>query len=44
MKGTRVVVAVLDATVLYPAFLRDLFMRLAVFGVFRANWSARVQH
>ena len=43
MKGTRVVVAFLDATVLYPAFLRDLFMRLAVFGVFRANWSARVQ-
>jgi hypothetical protein len=43
MKGTRVVVAFLDATVLYPAFLRDLLMRLAVFGVFRANWSARVQ-
>ena len=43
MKGTRVVVAFLDAAVLYPAFLRDLFMRLAVFGVFRANWSARVQ-
>lgn len=43
MKGTRVVVAFLDATVLYPAFLRDLFMRLAVFGVFRANWSVRVQ-
>jgi predicted nucleic acid-binding protein len=31
--------AVLDASVLYPAPLRDLFMHLAVQEVFRARWS-----
>jgi hypothetical protein len=29
----------LDANVLYPAGLRDLFMRLALQGLFRAKWS-----
>ena len=31
--------AVLDACVLYPAPLRDLFMHLAVLGVFQARWT-----
>ena len=31
--------AVLDASVLYPAPLRDLFMHLAVQEVFRARWT-----
>lgn len=34
--------AFLDASVLYPAPLRDLLMRLALRGLFRATWSARV--
>ncbi|MGD9539187.1 MAG: putative toxin-antitoxin system toxin component, PIN family [Alphaproteobacteria bacterium] len=34
--------AFLDASVLYPAPLRDLLMRLALRGLFRAIWSARV--
>ena len=32
----------LDANVLYPAALRDLFMRLALQGLFRAKWSNQV--
>lgn len=35
-------IAFLDASVLYPALLRNILMRLAVQGVFRARWSARV--
>lgn len=35
-------VALLDACVLYPAPLRDLLMRLAVAGLFRAKWSERI--
>ena len=35
-------VAVFDACVLYPAPLRDLLMRLAVTGLFRARWSERI--
>ncbi len=31
--------AIYDACVLYPAPLRDLLMRLAVAGLFRARWS-----
>lgn len=31
--------AVLDANVLYPARLRDLFLRLALAGHFRALWT-----
>ncbi|MGI8938048.1 MAG: PIN domain-containing protein [Iamia sp.] len=35
-------VALLDANVLYPARLRDLFLRLAIDGRFHARWSARI--
>lgn len=35
-------VALLDANVLYPARLRDLFLRLAIDGQFHARWSARI--
>ena len=31
-----------DANVLYPAELRNLFMHLALTGLFRAKWSADV--
>jgi hypothetical protein len=34
--------AVLDACVLYPAMLRDLFMRLAVGSVFQPKWTAHI--
>jgi predicted nucleic acid-binding protein len=34
--------AVLDACVLYPAPLRDLFMELALRDLFRARWSAEI--
>lgn len=33
------VVALYDANVLYPAQLRDLFMRLALAGLVRAHWT-----
>lgn len=33
---------VYDACVLYPAPLRDLLMRLALTGVFRAHWTDRI--
>lgn len=35
-------VVVLDANVLYPARLRDLFIRLAIAGLYRAHWSDRI--
>jgi hypothetical protein len=35
--------AVLDACVLYPAALRDLWMHLAVRFVFQPKWTARIQ-
>ncbi|NEQ27762.1 MAG: hypothetical protein F6K28_53950 [Microcoleus sp. SIO2G3] len=35
-------VAVLDACVLYPAPLRDLFMRLATTGLFHARWTIEI--
>jgi hypothetical protein len=35
-------VVVLDANVLYPARLRDLFMRLAIGGLCQARWSDRI--
>ena len=34
--------AFLDASVLYPASVRNLLMRLALAGLFRAKWSAEV--
>lgn len=33
---------VYDANVLYPAPLRDLLMRLAATGLFRARWTDRI--
>ncbi|NII75793.1 putative nucleic acid-binding protein [Dyella sp. SG562] len=33
-----------DACVLYPAPLRDLLMRLALTGLFRAHWTERIHH
>jgi predicted nucleic acid-binding protein len=36
------VIAVLDASVLYPAPLRDLFMHLAVLDVFQARWTEQI--
>ena len=36
------VTAVLDASVLYPALLRNMLMRLALHGLFRARWSAQI--
>jgi hypothetical protein len=35
-------VAVYDACVLYPAPIRDLLMRLAMSGLFRARWTERI--
>lgn len=34
--------AFLDASVLYPVTLRNLFMRLTLEGLFQARWSASV--
>ena len=34
--------ALLDANVLYPAPMRDLFMQLAVTDLFKARWSADI--
>jgi hypothetical protein len=42
MNETPVVSAFLDASVLYPALLRDILMRLALRDVFHARWSAQV--
>ena len=35
-------VAVLDANVLYPARVRDLLLRLAIAGHYRARWTERI--
>lgn len=35
-------IAVLDANVLYPARLRDLFIRLAIAGLYQARWSDQI--
>jgi len=42
MTETAIPIAFLDASVLYPALLRNILMRLAIHGRFRAHWSARV--
>jgi predicted nucleic acid-binding protein len=42
MNEAPVITAFLDANVLYPALLRNILMRLASHGLFRARWSARV--
>jgi hypothetical protein len=34
--------ALLDANILYPAPLRDLFLQLAVVDLFRARWTADI--
>lgn len=36
------IIAILDANILYPAVLRDLFMELAVQGCFQAKWSDKI--
>jgi PIN domain len=41
--ASPVPIAFLDASVLYPATLRNLLMHLAVGGVFRARWTDMVQ-
>lgn len=38
----RIAIAFLDASVLYPAPLRDLLLELAVSDIFRAKWSQAV--
>jgi hypothetical protein len=43
MNETPIITAFLDASVLYPALLRDILMRLALRGVFCAHWSTKVQ-
>ena len=35
-------IALLDANILYPAPMRDLFLQLAVSDVFRTKWSADI--
>ena len=36
------ITALLDANVLYPAPIRDIFLQLAVDDVFRAKWTADI--
>lgn len=43
MNDTRRPWAFLDASVLYPALLRNLLIRLAIDDLYRAFWSERVQ-
>jgi len=43
MRSSLPEVLFLDACVLYPAQTRDLFMRLALAGLVRLKWTARVQ-
>ena len=37
------IVAVLDACVLYPPSLRDILMRLATSGVYSPRWTDAIQ-
>jgi predicted nucleic acid-binding protein len=42
MMGTPRPIALLDASVLYPALLRNILMYLALRDLFRAHWSERI--
>jgi hypothetical protein len=42
MRGGKSAGAVLDANVLYSAFLRDVLLRLAAANLFRPYWSDRI--
>jgi hypothetical protein len=42
MRGGELAGAVLDANILYSAFLRDVLLRLAGAGLFRPYWSERI--
>jgi hypothetical protein len=42
MIETPLPVAFLDASVLYPALLRNMLMYFAVADLYHARWSARV--
>ena len=42
MAHTSNFTALFDANVLYPAPLRDLLMRLALTGLFRAKWTDEI--
>ena len=42
MAHTSSFTALFDANVLYPAPLRDLLMRLAMTGLFRAKWTDEI--
>jgi predicted nucleic acid-binding protein len=42
VNDTPVITAFLDTNVLYPAFLRDVLLRLASQNVFQARWSEQV--
>lgn len=44
MSEAPIITAFLDASVLYPAHLRDILMRLASYGLFNLRWSAQVQN
>ncbi len=35
-------IALLDANVLYPAYLRDLLLRLSQIGIYQPRWSAEI--
>ncbi len=37
-------IALLDANVLYPAPLRDFLVRLSITGVFAARWTAEIHN
>lgn len=43
MAGSARYTAILDACVLYPAPLRDLFLGLARDGLFHARWTRRIE-
>jgi len=43
MTGTPRPLVLLDASVLYPALLRNILMHLALQDLFRAFWSERIQ-